>query len=132
MHIFGIVPLNRTFLPRFRGTIFFHLLFISDYLHIKINTKSHFGAITPLNRTFLPRFRGLIVSLRRFSGLSVAVNMHTDADSESNRQALHVRAVRQLLLKTNAINHSEIPDILHCCHYCGAGLLFCGKNLNYL
>ena len=63
-----IVPLNRTFFATFRGTIFFHWFFISDYLHIKINTKSHFGAITPLNRTFLPRFRGLIVSFAAFFG----------------------------------------------------------------
>ena len=102
-----IVPLNRTFFATYRGTIFFHWLFISDYLHIKINTKSHFGAIVPLNRTILPRFRGLIVSLRLISWLSVAVNMHTDADSESNRQALHVRAVRQLQLKTNDLNQIE-------------------------
>ena len=33
--------------------------------------------------------------------------MHTDADSESNRQALHVRAVRQLQLKTNDLNQIE-------------------------
>ena len=92
----------------------------------------HIFGIVPLNRTFLPRFRGLIVSLRRFSGLSVAVNMHKDADSVSNRQALHGRAVRQLQLNTNAINHSEIPDILHCCYCCGAGPHSGGKNLNYI
>lgn len=67
----------------------------------------HIFRIVPLNRTFFATFRGLIVSLRRFSWLSVAVNMHKDADSESNLQALHVSAVRQLQLKTNDLNQIE-------------------------